>query len=553
MEVMLVARLINTLRLPPPERSAQRVFAITTWLGLVLCFISSVLALTSGLTVLAALNAVNVVVSAVVLRWLGAHPKAMVRLFLWTFAFTLPLGALATTPMEVTMVGYFFLLPLVSATMLSERETRRWFYRLMVVGSVVLIAGNLGFTVPQVDPLPLFNQIFNFVATLVAAMALLAALSRERDRSEERMREVERAKSAFFANIGHEIRTPMNGVMGMTDALLMRELGGEEREMAQTIRTSGALMLALIDDLLDLSKLEAGRLALHEGPLSLTVLAGELRGLWTPMANKKHLEFSVSLEAALPAVVRVDGLRLRQVLGNLINNALKFTQRGSVRVELARRGEQLCCVVHDTGIGISPEQQQRLFERFVQADDARARRYQGSGLGLALSRDLATHMGGSLVVDSVLGQGSRFTCLLPLVEAEVLVAEPTKALRQLPAGLRVLVVDDNAINRLVAQRLLDHSGCAVEVAVDGRAAIETLGRHEFDVVLMDVHMPELDGLQVTRRIRESNQRLRIIGVSASAESDDVKSCRDAGMNDFLAKPMTRERLLETLMRHVPAA
>lgn len=550
---MLVARLIHALRLPPPERSAQRVFAITSWLALVLTFISSVLALTSGLTVLAALNAVNVVVSAVVLRWLEAHPKAMVRLFLWTFAFTLPLGALATTPMEVTMVGYLFLLPLVSATMLSERETRRWFYRLMVVGSAVLIAGSLGFTVPQVDPLPLFNQIFNFVATLVAAMSLLAALSRERDRSEERMREAERAKSAFFANIGHEIRTPMNGVMGMTDALLMRELGGEEREMAQTIRTSGALMLALIDDLLDLSKLEAGRLVLHEGPLSLTALAGELRGLWTPMANKKHLEFSVSLEAAMPAVVRVDGLRLRQVLGNLINNALKFTQRGSVRVELGRRGEQLCCVVHDTGIGISPEQQQRLFERFVQADDARARRYQGSGLGLALSRDLATHMGGSLAVDSVLGQGSRFTCLLPLVEAATSVAEPTTAMRQLPAGLRVLVVDDNAINRLVAQRLLDHSGCAVEVAVDGRAAIETLGRHEFDVVLMDVHMPELDGLQVTRRIRESNQRLRIIGVSASAESDDVKSCRDAGMNDFLAKPMTRERLLETLMRHVPAA
>jgi hypothetical protein len=548
---MWVARLIHPLRLPPPERSAQRVFAISAWLGLIGCLMSSVLALASGLTALAVLNVVNVVVSAVVLRRLEAHPKAMVRLLLWTFAFIFSLGALATTPIDVTMLGYLFLMPLISAILLSERETLGWFFRMMVMGSVVLIAGRVGFTVPQVDPLPLFNQIFNFVATLVASMALLAALSRERDRSEERAREAERTKSAFFANIGHEIRTPMNGVLGMTDALLLRDLGGEEREMAQTIRTSGTLMLALIDDLLDLSKLEAGRLVLHEGPLSMAALAGELRGLWTPLANKKHLAFSVSLDAALPAVVRVDGLRLRQVLGNLISNALKFTQSGSVRVELGRRGGQVCCAVHDTGIGISPDQQQRLFERFVQADDARARRYQGTGLGLALSRDLATHMGGSLVVDSRLGQGSRFTCLLPLVEAEPAVAEPTMALGQLPAGLRVLVVDDNAINRLVAQRLLDRSGCSVEVAVDGRAAIETLERREFDVVLMDVHMPEFDGLQVTRRIRESNQRLRIIGVSASAESEDVKSCRDAGMNDFLAKPMTRERLLETLMRHVP--
>jgi CheY-like chemotaxis protein len=160
-------------------------------------------------------------------------------------------------------------------------------------------------------------------------------------------------------------------------------------------------------------------------------------------------------------------------------------------------------------------------------------------------------MGGTLTVESKSGEGSQFTCLLPLVEAR----EPQPApapVRALPSGVRVLVVDDNAINRLVAQRLLDHTGCVVEAAVDGRAALETLSRHDFDVVLMDVHMPELDGLEVTRRIRVSNSSLRIIGMSASAESEDIKRCHDAGMDDFLAKPISRERLLETLVRHLPA-
>jgi signal transduction histidine kinase/CheY-like chemotaxis protein len=549
--VGLTARLERMLRLPPVERSGEWVLAVTGWLGLSLSGIGAVLAAVSGLSVLAALNVVNVVSASVVLHGLQRRPQPMARLFLWTFLVTLSLGALATTPCEVTMVGYLSLLPLVASAILDERETLAWFRRALAVGIAVLIAGHFGLVVDQVDPFPLVNQVFNFASTLVSALSLLSALARQRDRSLEHLREAERAKSAFFANIGHELRTPMNGVLGMTDALLMRELGPGEREMAQTIRTSGTVMLSLLDDLLDLSKLEARRLVLHEGPLSLSALTDELRTLWAPLASRKQLDFAVTLGPELPATVCLDGLRLRQVLGNLINNAIKFTQHGAVRVEVQRRGEQLCCVVHDSGIGISPEHQLRLFQRFAQADDAHARRFQGTGLGLALSRELATHMGGTLTVESKSGEGSQFTCLLPLVEAR----EPQPApapVRALPSGVRVLVVDDNAINRLVAQRLLDHTGCVVEAAVDGWAALETLGRHDFDVVLMDVHMPELDGLEVTRRIRVSNSSLRIIGMSASAESEDIKRCHDAGMDDFLAKPVSRERLLETLIRHLPA-
>jgi CheY-like chemotaxis protein len=212
---------------------------------------------------------------------------------------------------------------------------------------------------------------------------------------------------------------------------------------------------------------------------------------------------------------------------------------------------QLCCEVDDTGIGITPQQQARLFERFVQADEAPARRYQGTGLGLALSRELSVHMGGSLEVESIFGKGSCFTCRLPLVAAELpaTVEVPT---RELPRGLTVLVVDDNAVNRLVAQRLLQRSGCVVESAADGQGAMHALATGRFDLVLMDVHMPGMDGLELTRRIRAEGRAagVPIIGVSASAASEDAEGCKQAGMNDFLAKPVTHERLVATLLRHV---
>jgi CheY-like chemotaxis protein len=218
-------------------------------------------------------------------------------------------------------------------------------------------------------------------------------------------------------------------------------------------------------------------------------------------------------------------------------------------VRLERAGEGLRCAVEDTGIGILPAQRERLFGRFVQADDARARHYQGAGLGLVLSRELARLMGGTLEVRSTAGEGSCFSCTLPLVPAPAQRA-PAPAPRELPSGLRVLVVDDNAINRLVAQRLLERCGCQVASSEGGEAALEVLQRATgFDLVLMDVQMPGLDGLETTRRLRARHgEALRIVGCSASAESADLLSCRAAGMDDFLAKPITRERLVEALLR-----
>ncbi len=534
--------------LPIEERDRARAFIVTIWLALGISFISAALAAGSSLWALAALNVVNVVVCSVTLpAFIRTWSPTVVRGTLWGFLVTLSAGALATTPLELTNLGYITLIPLISSLMFRREERRWWVMRSLLFGGVTVVAGQLGVVCPEVDPMPTLTRLMNFSVSLVAVVALLNELARERERSMLRLQEAERAKSAFFANVGHELRTPMNGVLGMTDALLLHPLAGEQREMVEAIRSSGGLLLSLLDDLLDLSKLEAGRLVLEPQPVQLDRFLGQLKTLWVPLAERKRLSLQVELVQGVPSVVRLDPLRARQVLGNLISNALKFTEKGGVSVRVTVQGDRLSFAVNDTGIGIAPDHLARLFERFVQADDARARKYQGAGLGLALSRQLAEHMQGSLLVESVTGAGSRFTLEVPLVLAELQTSAPDGE-QGLGRPLHVLVVDDNSVNQLVARRLLDRSGCTVEVAPDGPSALEAVARSRFDVVLMDVHMPGLDGLEATRRIRASERgpRLPIIAVSASAASEDVEQCRRAGMDDFLAKPLVHRRLIEAL-------
>ena len=536
---------------PEEEEHRARVLAIVMWMGVVFSAASAVQAWLSSIWLLSALNALDAVVAAALLlryrslSW--AHAAGSVRGFLLAFVAPLALGTLSTTPMEPTNLAYLLLLALVSAVIFSPTETRRWFLAMILVGASVIVAGHLGLVMPQRDPAPMFTQVTNFAATLAASMALMQAMATERERSAERFRQAERAKSAFLANVGHEIRTPLNGVIGMTDVLLNHPLDAEAREMVGVIRTSGTMLHALIDDLLDLSKLEAGRLEVHPAPASLTQLLDETRALWAPLAAGKHLALTVERAPDAPAAVLVDALRVRQILNNLISNAVKFTDAGGIEVRVEARARTLAFSVRDTGIGIAPEQQAQLLNRFVRADVARVRNQPGTGLGLSLSRHLAELMGGSLTLESAPGAGSTFTCTLPFDEAPLPVAEPVEppTLRQ---GLKVLVVDDNPVNRLVAQRLLQKTGCAVTTANDGTAAISACEGDAFDVVLMDVHMPEMDGLEVTRRLRARQGREYIIGLSASADRGDVEACRDAGMNDFLAKPITAVRLVAALRR-----
>ena len=536
---------------PELEEHRARVIAVVIWMAVVLSAASALQAWLSSIWLLAALNGFDLVVSAVLLQryrtrsW--EHAPGTVRALLLAHVIPLALGTLSTTPMEPTNLAYLILLPLASAVIFTPRETRRWFVAMIVVGALVIVAGHRGFVMPQRDPAPTLTQVTNFAAALAAAMALMQAMATERERSVERFRQAERAKSAFFANVGHEIRTPLNGVVGMADALLNHPLDAETQEMVGVIRTSATMLHALIDDLLDLSKLEAGRLDLHLAPVALAQLLDETRALWAPLAERKGLALSVARSADTPAAARLDALRVRQILNNLISNAVKFTDAGRVDVRVEPREGWLVITVRDTGIGIAPEQQAHLFERFVQVDDARARRQPGTGLGLWLSRQLSELMGGSLTLESAPDAGSTFTCTLPLEEAPMPESAPV-APRSLRPGLKVLIVDDNPVNRLVVQRLLKAIGCVAATATDGPSAIEACEGDAFDVVLMDVHMPVMDGLEVTRRLRARRGREYIIGLSASADRGDVEACREAGMDDFVAKPVTAARLSAALRR-----
>jgi CheY-like chemotaxis protein/nitrogen-specific signal transduction histidine kinase len=366
------------------------------------------------------------------------------------------------------------------------------------------------------------------------------------------------AKSAFLATMSHEIRTPLNGVIGMISLLRRTSLSREQQEYVAAIQISGDALLALISDILDFSKIEAGQLTLEQQALDVHQLVGEVVGLFTAQARAKGVRLHAWVDPAVPAALVGDRLRLRQVLLNLVSNALKFTERGEVEVwvTLVREdaeGALLRVAVQDTGIGIAPEVQARLFDPFVQADASTTRRYGGTGLGLAIAKRLVEAMGGEIGVQSAERTGSTFWLTLRLARG-VAAGDAAAPASPGPAGPhgRVLVAEDNAINRLVAVGMLESLGCAVETAEDGRQALEAVRQGGYDLVLMDLHMPELDGFAATAAIRtqeaaEGGRRhLPIVALTADALAGDAEKSRAAGMDDHLSKPVTRERLAAVL-------
>ncbi len=358
------------------------------------------------------------------------------------------------------------------------------------------------------------------------------------------------AKSEFLARMSHEIRTPMNGIIGIADLLLDGKLNEVQRSRVKLVKDSGKSLLAIINDILDVSKVEAGKLELERIAMNPAEVVEGAIAIVRGAAEAKHLELRAALASDLPEWIEGDPTRLRQILLNLLANAAKFTERGGITVAVSREPgkdtRQIRFVVTDTGIGIPLERRHLLFQDFSQIDRSTTRRFGGSGLGLAIAKRLAEAMGGAIGCDSEPGRGSAFWFTIAMTEAEPPAAIGDAAATVATARARILVADDIATNRLVAEGLLTAAGHHVTLVADGAAAVEAVQAGGYDLVFMDVEMPVMDGVSATEAIRRLGAGVRdipIVALTASAMPAEVARCRAAGMNDHLAKPIEREALL----------
>ena len=432
-------------------------------------------------------------------------------------------------------------------------------------GVALLVAEQIHRTpIAALAPLPLLGLVAMFAHERRQRLESLIELNGAYRRARDEAVEASNMKSAFLRNVSHEIRTPMNGVMGMTELLLQTPLDDEQRGYAEQVEQSGEHMLAIINDILDISQIETGRVELEVAEFELREAVERACVPAGLEAQAKGIELEIDLEPDAPQRVVGDGARVRQVLMNLVGNAVKFTAEGSVSVHVGQRHERgvdgVRISVVDTGIGIDAASMERMFEPFVQADVSTTRKYGGNGLGLSIAKELVELMGGIIGAESEPGHGSTFWFELPLPRVSV----PRQSFRERGTTVTersrpnadaslVLVVEDSPVNRLVTVRVLERCGFRVHVVNDGREALDALSMQRYEAVLMDCQMPEIDGYEATRELRRregSERHTPVIAMTAHAMTGDRERCLDAGMDDYITKPVRAQTLVDVLTRWI---
>lgn len=407
------------------------------------------------------------------------------------------------------------------------------------------------------SPIKQDNLVSGYVITF-RDMSLQKAAEEELRNAKQLAEDAAETKANFLATMSHEIRTPLNGVIGIATLLADTDLDATQLDYVSTLRRSAEVLLSLINDILDFSKMDAGKLTLESIPFAPTALIHDLHSMFQSQFEQKQLKASYHLDDKLPTWLLGDEHRLRQVLINLVGNALKFTEKGEVNVSVKLVGVlgNQCRVrfsVQDTGIGISATAQARLFEAFTQADGSTTRQFGGTGLGLSISKKIIELMHGKLQLASTLGEGSRFFFDIMLTKTDSPISIPSHATVNTPVsveGKKLLLVEDNKINQLVAGKLLEKFGYAYDIAENGIEAVDKASSNHYDAILMDCQMPVLDGFEATKRIRQSEQaksaHTPIIGLTANALEGDREKCLACGMDDFTTKPIKLEELASKL-------